>query len=579
MKRFLSLLGGLAIAITASTAHAQIDWAAGAPGGTPGGSIEIGAAQPPSGTPGTGFFLETGISAAQIAPSQATIDATGVTGDYTIMAWINSSQGAENATPNRWWFGTGFQGLHLGVQGASLPTTGHWNNDSAGTTTITSGTWFHVTHVYRGGAQEIYVNGVLESSNLLGAPNFDDTDLQLGARNGDEGPGWGGLIDDVALFTTALSDPDIATLAADTTQAVALGAVAYWNFEDDQTGTTAANQVVGAGLTGTDGTPAPAVLSGIDGVVPALPSVANWAMGAPDGTSGGSLEFNASTGIPTGINAGIITGNRGGGTLGNDYSVSAWIQSTADDAGNAANNLWWFGTGDQGVHLGIQGSVAAGNSNTLELGHWSADSSGTTVVPSNTWVHVTYTYDADGGLADDGVTPTGFTSIYLNGVLDATANQAAANRSGSDLIIGARNGGAQGWVGFVDDLSIYQAALTQADATALFNDASQAPALGAVAYFDFEDDQTGSTAANSGNFADLVDTSGNPSPAFIGQIEPGGAALKGDVNLSGMVDFSDIAPFIAVLQGGMFQAEADCDCSTVVDFGDIPAFIAILQAQ
>ena len=55
--------------------------------------------------------------------------------------------------------------------------------------------------------------------------------------------------------------------------------------------------------------------------------------------------------------------------------------------------------------------------------------------------------------------------------------------------------------------------------------------------------------------------------------------LKGDVNLSGMVDFSDIAPFIAVLQGGMFQAEADCDCSLEVNFADIPAFIAILQAQ
>ena len=61
--------------------------------------------------------------------------------------------------------------------------------------------------------------------------------------------------------------------------------------------------------------------------------------------------------------------------------------------------------------------------------------------------------------------------------------------------------------------------------------------------------------------------------------EEASTALKGDVNLSGMVDFSDIAPFIAVLQGGMFQAEADCDCSTVVDFADIPAFIAILQAQ
>ena len=62
-------------------------------------------------------------------------------------------------------------------------------------------------------------------------------------------------------------------------------------------------------------------------------------------------------------------------------------------------------------------------------------------------------------------------------------------------------------------------------------------------------------------------------------VEIMGDVLKGDVDLSGVVDFGDIGPFIAVLQGGMFQAEADADCSTFVDFGDIPAFIAILQAQ
>ena len=53
--------------------------------------------------------------------------------------------------------------------------------------------------------------------------------------------------------------------------------------------------------------------------------------------------------------------------------------------------------------------------------------------------------------------------------------------------------------------------------------------------------------------------------------------LKGDVDLSGMVDFADIPAFISVLQGGTVQAEADCDCNEVVDFADIPAFIAILQ--
>ena len=58
-----------------------------------------------------------------------------------------------------------------------------------------------------------------------------------------------------------------------------------------------------------------------------------------------------------------------------------------------------------------------------------------------------------------------------------------------------------------------------------------------------------------------------------------GDVLKGDVDLSGVVDFADIAPFINVLQSGGTQPEADADCSMVVDFADIPVFIAILQDQ
>ena len=57
------------------------------------------------------------------------------------------------------------------------------------------------------------------------------------------------------------------------------------------------------------------------------------------------------------------------------------------------------------------------------------------------------------------------------------------------------------------------------------------------------------------------------------------SALKGDVDLSGAVDFSDVPAFIGILQTGGFQAEADADCDTVVDFADIAAFIAILQGQ
>jgi len=81
----------------------------------------------------------------------------------------------------------------------------------------------------------------------------------------------------------------------------------------------------------------------------------------------------------------------------------------------------------------------------------------------------------------------------------------------------------------------------------------------------------GLDASNSGGI--FVDDASIQGSLAVGDV------LKGDVDMDGDVDFDDIAPFIAILQSGVFQAEADTDCSTVVDFEDIAPFIAILQGQ
>lgn len=53
----------------------------------------------------------------------------------------------------------------------------------------------------------------------------------------------------------------------------------------------------------------------------------------------------------------------------------------------------------------------------------------------------------------------------------------------------------------------------------------------------------------------------------------------GDVNLDGSVNFLDIAPFIAALSAGTFQAEADCNEDGQVNFLDIAPFIVRLTEQ
>ena len=58
----------------------------------------------------------------------------------------------------------------------------------------------------------------------------------------------------------------------------------------------------------------------------------------------------------------------------------------------------------------------------------------------------------------------------------------------------------------------------------------------------------------------------------------GAPVILGDINRDGVVDFFDIAPFIAILTSGDFQVEADFDKNEVISFGDINPFIKALQA-
>ena len=59
----------------------------------------------------------------------------------------------------------------------------------------------------------------------------------------------------------------------------------------------------------------------------------------------------------------------------------------------------------------------------------------------------------------------------------------------------------------------------------------------------------------------------------------GQVTILGDVNLDGVVDFFDIAPFIAALVAGGNQAEADINMDGEVNFFDIAPFITLLSGQ
>lgn len=76
---------------------------------------------------------------------------------------------------------------------------------------IVVGTWYHVVATYDGATLKLYKNGVLvASSAVTGVFTGATSPLLLGRYNGSTGFEWNGLLDDVAIYPTALSASQVA---------------------------------------------------------------------------------------------------------------------------------------------------------------------------------------------------------------------------------------------------------------------------------------------------------------------------------------------------------------------------------
>ena len=51
------------------------------------------------------------------------------------------------------------------------------------------------------------------------------------------------------------------------------------------------------------------------------------------------------------------------------------------------------------------------------------------------------------------------------------------------------------------------------------------------------------------------------------------------MNLDGVVDLLDVAPFVSLLAAGEFQTEADINEDGVVDLLDVAGFVALLAGN
>jgi hypothetical protein len=299
--------------------------------------------------------------------------------------------------------------------------------------------WKHICVVYVGQVISIYLNGILINSGTTGFPaiiQYNSTQSIVGSTYlmGGQYP-FSGLIDDIAIYNRALTQQEITNLFngvtySDTCNAVSgsltNGLVGYWPFCGN------AN----------DGT-----LNGNNGTV-------NGATLTTDRFGNANSAYNFVK-----ANNNYITMNNTVGNFGtSDFSISAWYSSTDNISSHIINkrfsqswgNYWeltkfMFGINDTN-----------NNSNYNFIINNQAQS-------LNTWYNIIVTRNG--------------TSIkyYINGLLYQTITTTVINNisNTSNLVIGAvitpLSGVLQSHDGKIDDIGIWNRALTQQEITQLYN--------------------------------------------------------------------------------------------------------------
>jgi RHS repeat-associated protein len=160
------------------------------------------------------------------------------TGAVTVSAWVklDSTSGtpviAENIPTS------GGSGFLLGLSGGKLTMEVHDSSNhsysidtASGGTAIQTGTWYHLAGTFSNGTITTYVNGIKDRQTSVGLTSLGvGGTLVMGKRKGVTTRYLSGAIDDVQVFSRALSVSEIPTLPA---AAGSNGLVAFYNFDEN----------------------------------------------------------------------------------------------------------------------------------------------------------------------------------------------------------------------------------------------------------------------------------------------------------------------------------------------------------
>lgn len=389
---------------------------------------------------------------------------------FTVSAWFRTTNGAAivQGIASKYLDGSG-NGWVLVVQNGKLRgfnyrSFANYAIDATSLATVSDGFWHHAALVVDASGGKMFLDGVaFTSSAWVGAAGGTTSTepLVVGRYSTSVFPSFSGDIDEVAYWNRALSVNELNYLKHRRLNGNENGLVGLWHFNEGVGATTA--DATGHGYTGAlSNNPvwvtstAPLVFNPVAGTAVLLDGI-NGFVTVPHQSDLDAYPFTASTWFRTTNGANVVQG----------------LVTKSVDTGNA-----WS--------LIVQGGRLRGFYYRSSL-NFAVDALSAASVADGYWHHAALTVDASGG------------KLFLDGVVvgsSAWTGPAGPMTLTDPVQIGRYFNYTTPFMGVIDEVTVWNRALTASEIVAMKNVPLAGSESGLVAYWRF-DDATGTTAADA----------------------------------------------------------------------------------
>jgi hypothetical protein len=358
-----------------------------------------------------------------------------VTGDFTLSFWLKTSQGANHIISFGDVINTNSGGYLAGLNDGSAPfgylgfsTQGIWH---VSTITLNDNNWHNLVVTLKADTIRLYIDNTLnvQTTGVLPPLSWSGS-RTIGSRN-DFFNGWyQGILDDISVYNRALSAAEInSVFNSICTADITTGLIGNYPFNgnaNDISGNNNNGVVFGATLT-TD----------------------------RFGNANNAYSFN---GISDYINCGISSAT----IFANGVSFCAWIYPTVYELSSVVDRMQNTGSGFRINTRDVSnGSTIWAQADNYTVGGLAANS--TTQYNPNQWLFITGTWSTNDSV-----------KIYINGNWEGSTTVTYDMSSPYPILIGIgqRYLNFEPFQGKIDDVKIYNRALSSCDVDSLYDNTS-----------------------------------------------------------------------------------------------------------